>query len=258
MMYKIMEQIEKGRKKMKLDILIVIDCSNSMRRVTQKLNEMVKEIIRGINSLPRMQGYEKHVTILRFPCYEGENPFILKDHISREIPDDFEPQIVCYGATDPEPALQEALRLADASLERWRDEGEDYAFPILLYLTDGYPYIGLEEDGTLDQQAQDELMKRYYSVAEKIKAKEANGKLVFVGCGIASGTRKADIGMIQQLTNYPNRICDLTDMDTEQALSLFINVVLPVTLSTEGTTEKAIRLFVPTFSWKDHIPRIYS
>ena len=210
--------------KKKLDICIVADRSGSLEEEGEGINAALVSMLENIKREPYLSGVEIYLTLVSFAANMSKNV----DFAPIEKVSPASLKLTYGGQTNPGPALDYVVYTANDRYYKWSDNGEEAFHPLIFFFTDACPY------------PEEKYLSDYKKIAEKIRALEANKKLVIVGIGYGN----ADIEKLGLITADKAHMVNITGSDPKK-LDKFFKEVIPQTIKpyTTGDKKALDRLF---------------
>ena len=174
---------------MKCLCVLVLDVSGSMEPCMDELNEALRNFFKDIQysrGLPESTKDQLEICIYAFDeeVMLKRNPCLLKQG---EIP----PKLAQRDSiTESVAALKAAIQMVEDRTEFYKDTGQPYYRPWIVFMTDGEPYPYRENEiAAIESQIKDDVQKRKYQIL-----------------GLGVGTKISE-GTLKRLTN--NNACKL-------------------------------------------------
>ena len=204
--------------KSKIDIIMVVDCSGSLKKEREDMQVAINGAITALKTHPDLYNCEVYLSLVAFDeDIRPEETFKFKPVTQITKP-------ISFGAfdwsTNPGPALSEITIDALRRYEGWVEAGDECFHPLVFFFTDGYPFH--KEDAKRKKYEAD-----YKDAAQYIKEREAERKLLIVGCAFGE---EASIPNMNLLTSKPERVLKITDRNIDR-LKQFFKMIIPMTVS---------------------------
>ena len=206
----------------KIDIVLVVDCSGSLKPQKAIIEKALNEMVRAIKTNPDLYGCEISFSLVPFSedviwdKYFAFKP--IKDIKSTIDLGEFE------NVTNPGDAIKNITVKALANYEAWKAAGDLCFHPLIFFFTDGYPYHP-------DDAKKKEYIASYKAAASFVKEQEGRKKLLLVGGAFGPN---ADIANMNLLTSHPERILKISASNIDK-LERFFSEIIPMTTVTTLT-----------------------
>ncbi len=192
-----------------MDLIIIVDCSTSVKGQIEKINEILRCIYGIIRVYPEFAGV--YLSVMKFPVKEGEDPFYIKSVRAGSLDEKCAIELTAWGNTNPASVLKKAAEYAqDRYKSLKRDEslrGAEIAHPLILFFNDGKLSAGTDsENGTVDAYEQYIVEAAYDKVCREIRELEAQRKFQIKAFGMGD----ADMAVLKKLTGRES-VFDFTE-----------------------------------------------
>ena len=214
----------------KIDIVLVVDCSTSLLKQKECIETAVNDMVVSIKTNSELHGCDIYFSLIPFADKVIEDKCI-KFKPVKTITEKISLGSFRYG-TNPGPALKGITNDVIDRYHKWVEEDDLCFHPLIFFFTDGSPCPF------------DECQGDYEEAAKIIKDKEANKKLLIVGCAFGEG---AYIKNMNLMTSYPERILKIKDntAKTQEKLRRFFTYIIPQTtaFTVTGVSDQLPRVF---------------
>lgn len=213
--------------KKKIDIILVVDCSGSLREQRINIQNALNKMVRSIKESEDLFGCEITFSLILFSEKICAGSFRFEP-IEKITPNYSFAEF--SGVTNPGPALESIVTEALARYEKWNLKKELCYHPLVFYFTDGYPYHP-------DKEKMEEYKKKYEAAAKYIKEKERKKQLLIVSGAFGP---EADIDNIKKLTSYPERIVKISEKNIDKLENFFSQIIPMTTVTAVSKSEEQL------------------
>ena len=192
----------------KLDVCIVADRSGSLEEEGERINAALVTMLENIKREPYLRGVEIYLTLVSFAANMSKDVDFAP--IEKVSPDSL--KLTYGGQTNPGPALEYVVYTAYDRYYTWRINGEEAIHPLIFFISGGDPYPA------------EKYLADYERIAKKIRALEANKKLVIVGIGYGN----ADIEKLGLITENKDYVVIIPGGDPDELSKLLQDGIIKV------------------------------
>lgn len=201
--------------KRNLDIIIIADVSNSLKRYATEVTNTIRRTVEELQTNPYLSGYEICLSIISFA--QSMHKIVDFAPLNSVRPSSI--NLTFGGQTNPAPAIEYATQTAMQRYENWKLKGLQRVHPIVFFFTDGEPY---PEDN----------MASYKRTAARVKElsdlNSSNPKMLFTCVGFGN----ASIDNMAMLTD--RELVLKSNADMTELVKVFPKIV--GTTTTNGVT----------------------